>query len=179
MEKIFEQDETKAVFKPEWSLDELLQQEGVFLLKNIGHRLGIDSVDIKKRAIAIRDSGKDPYSVMGCRKIWNHWFLRMKIFAPYYEQHLKPKVKKLNPCWDANALLKQKGVFALSDVCRLIPFSNHHFRYQVKKNQHAKTQMGVWKDNQEKIYLVKMDVFAPWLETIWDPRKTRSSIHGR
>ncbi len=91
MEKLFEDDEVVRAFHPNWSAEHLLAQNGLFALKDIARCLAIHSPLVKMRARRIRDSGRCPYAVMGCRKIWTHWFVRMKVFAPYYLKHLKAK----------------------------------------------------------------------------------------
>ena len=167
-EKIFEEDAMDLVeVKTIWTADDLLAREGVFFLKDIVKILELHVPDLKKRVKSLQNSGKNPWHVLGARKIWNHWIIRMKVFAPYYRAHLKPRVRRLSGTWDANSLLSEKGIFFLTQVCRYLPFSAHQIRYQAKKRPDARQKIGVWKDDQLKTFLVDMALFAPWLKTLW------------
>ena len=166
---IFAADEMNLVeVKSIWSPEELLGKEGIFFLKDIIKVLDLDPAKVKKKAREIREQQKDPWEVMGARKIWNHWIIRMVIFAPYYRQHLISRVRSLKKDWDGNALLRQKGIFFLTEVCRLIPFSAHQIRYQAKRNPNAKIEIGVWKDGELNAFLVDMELFAPWINRLWE-----------
>ena len=95
--KVFSEDEM-ALSKVEktWDAEELLAQEGIFFLKDILNKLGLDSVKVKRRARDIEKNGRNAWEVMGVRKIWTHWVVRMKVFAPYYSDHLIPMVKAID-----------------------------------------------------------------------------------
>jgi len=150
-----------------WTREELLGKEGIFFLKDIADHLGLDSILIKKKALALREKGDSPWELMGVKKIWNHWVIRMKVFAPYYRKHLMPVYQTVAGDWDANTLLKQKGIFLLSAVCKLVPFADHQLRYQAKKNPNSKTELGIWKDKKLKMYLVDMEPFSQWIHQLW------------
>ena len=170
-EKIFEEDAMDLVeVKTIWTAAEILAMEGVFFLKDVVKVLELHVPDLKKRAHALHNSGQNPWRVMGVRKIWNHWLIRMKVFAPYYRAHLKPRVRKLSGTWNSNHLLSEKGVFFLTEVCRYLPFSAHQIRYQAKKRTDPRQTIGVWKDDKLKVFLVDMELFAPWVRTLWLPR---------
>ena len=150
------------------SRDELLRTDGVFFLKDIAAILEIDSAVIKKRARAMVEAGKSPWRVMGARKIWNHWIIRMKVFSPYYRRRLISHVRAIPPEWNGNILLGQHGIFYLTDVCRLIPFTPQQLRYQAKRNPDARTELGIWKDVELGAYLVDMGIFGPWINRVWE-----------
>lgn len=166
VEKVFEEDEMNLrEVDLNWSKDELLSKEDLFFLKDVVKVLDLDPAKVKKKA---KDLDGDPWQIMGVRKMWTHWIVRMKIFSPFYKKHLVSKVKSPDPAWDGNTLLKQKGIFFLTDVCKLIPFSTHQLRYQAKKNPNAKEEYGVWKDPKLKGFLVDMEKFGPWINSLWD-----------
>ena len=104
---------------------------------------------------------------MGARKIWSHWLIRMKVFAPYYRRHLKPRILRLEKTVDANRLLQRNGRFFLTDVCRHLPFSAHQLRYQAKNNPNAKQDYGLWKDPKLNAFIVEMEVFSQWVKRLW------------
>ncbi len=108
---------------------------------------------------------------MGVKKIWNHWVVRMSVFANYYRANLVSKVDRINPNWDGNYLLKQKGLFLLSEVSKLIPFTTHQLRYQAKKNPNAREEIGIWKDPDLRAFVVDMERFAPWIRSIWKGKR--------
>ena len=151
-----------------WTAEELLEQQGIFFLKDIVQLLGLDPLKVKRCAKEIHNKGENPWEVLGARKIWNHWIIRMTVFAPYFRRNLVSKVSRISPEWDGNTLLKQKGVYYLTDVCKLIPFSLHQLRYQAKRNPNSKKEFGIWKDEELKVFLVEMERFAPWVNSLWD-----------
>ncbi len=173
MEIIFQEDEMRLLaINPNWSREDILAKTGIVFLKDIAHALDINSLDIKQRAQKIKDCGRCPYKVMGVRKVWNHWLIRLEIFGPYYQTKLKPLYTGVDPQWDANVLLEEKGTYLLSDVCKLLPFAPHQLRYKVRQNPRAKLEYGIWKE--QRLYLVNMIVFAPWIKSQWSRLETKS-----
>ena len=168
MNPIFDPDEMNLVQAPrDWSAQKVLNHDGIFYLKDIVTTLDLDAAKLKRKVREMRAAGRNPWREMGVRKIWNHWVVRMTVFAPYYRKHLVSKVRRLEPSWDGNALLTQKGLFHLADVCKLIPFSAHQLRYQAKRRAHSRREIGVFKDAEVKGYLVDMEIFAGWILVVW------------
>lgn len=168
VECIFKDDEMRLLnVKPEWSEEELLAQEGIFFLKDVAQKLQVHSSEFKKEARMLEKDGKNPWDIMGIRKTWTHWQVRMKKFSPYYRAHRLPKIQTVEKHWDGNTLLSQTGRFYLTDVCEKIPFSTHQIRYQVRRCDNPKEEYGVWKDDQYKAYLVDMERFSSWMKRIW------------
>ena len=151
-----------------WTEPELLDQEGVFFLKNIAEILNLDSTKVKRTHRGIIEEGRDPYQVMGVKKIWNHWLVRMKVFGPYYREHIKSKFGLIPPDMDdPNEMLALPGVYALSKVTRLLPFTDAQLRYQAQKHPNPRETMGIWRDEESLTYLVDMPFFARWLKAFW------------
>lgn len=170
MEKLFADDEGQLQqIDPKWNEADMLAQEGIFFLKDVVKVLGADALKIKRKAGQIADEGKDTYAVMGIRKVWNHWLVRMAVFGPYYRKHLKSRIKRVPKDMDGNTLLQQKGLYRMSEVCRVLPFNVHQIRYQAKKNPNAKQEYGVFKDPKERLFVVDMEVFAKWVAILWRP----------
>lgn len=168
VEQIFQQDEMAlSEVNPEWTQDQLLGQKSIFYLKDIVEPLMLDPVKVKRRANELKKKGKSAWEIMGVRKMWTHWIVRMSIFAPFYKKHFQSKVKPLDPSWDGNTLLKQKGIFLLTSVCKLIPFSAHQLRYRAKTNPKADTEYGIWKEKDLNAFVVDMDIFAVWVKGLW------------
>jgi hypothetical protein len=169
VDKIFEEDEmTLSEVKPEWQPEILLSQKSIFYLKDILDILYLDPVKVKRKANEIKRKGESPWESMGVRKMWTHWIVRMSVFAPYYKKHLKSKVKPINPDWDGNTLLKQKGLFLLTSVCKLIPFSAHQLRYRAKTNPNASKEYGIWKEDDLNAFVVDMEIFSRWVKGLWN-----------
>ena len=167
-EQIFQRDEMQLVaVESHWTAEEILAIEGIFFLKDIAKALNLEPVKVKIHAKDISVRGEDPWAVMGARKVWNHWMIRMAVFAPYYRKHLISHIRKVSAEWDGNTLLRQKGLFYLTDVCRLIPFTSHQLRYQAKRHEDARKQIGIWKDDELNAFVVDMAVFAPWIARLW------------
>ncbi len=160
---LFNEDEMdlKSV-KPEWSAEDLLAQDCVFYLKDIAKVLDLETNRVKK----IASSQEDSYAVIGVRKIWRHWVVRMKVFRQFFGKHLQPFTQKVHPSWDANTLLSQEGRFLLSKVCRLIPYTLAQIRYRAKKCQNSREEMGCWKEASIGRYVVDMAVFRVWIKRI-------------
>lgn len=167
-DKIFAEDEMslRAVDRS-WTPEELVAKKGIFFLKDIIEILGLDPVKVKKHAREINRQHRNAWEVMGARKIWNHWIIRMVVFGPYYQEHLIPKVEPVSREWDGNSLLKQKGLFYLTEVCKLLPFSTHQIRYQAKKTPNSRERLGVWKHEELNSFVVDMERFAPWVTGLW------------
>ncbi len=165
VEKIFEEDEmTLREVDAGWDREDLLSRKELFFLKDVVKALDLDPAKVKKKAKEF----KDPWRDMGVRKMWTHWIVRMKVFGPFYRKHLVSKIRTPDKSWDGNTLLKQKGTFFLTEVCKYIPFSTHQLRYQAKKNPNAREEYGVWKDPKMKGFLVDMETFGPWINSLWD-----------
>ncbi|MDJ0836247.1 MAG: hypothetical protein QNK37_06990 [Acidobacteriota bacterium] len=168
-DRVFAEDEMNLIdVRADWSPEELLAVSGIFFLKDVAGILNIDSTRIKKRVRNLIEKKREPWKVMGVRKVWNHWMIRMKVFAPYYRRNFTQKTREVAPDWDGNDILKQEGLFYLTDVCKLIPCTPQQIRYQAKRRADARGEMGVWKDEGARGYVVDMAVFGPWFRSEWN-----------
>lgn len=169
VEQIFDKDEMAlSEVHGDWDAETLLKQKSIFYLKDIVDTLEIDPLKVKRRANEIQKKGRSPWEVMGVRKMWTHWIVRMTIFAPYYKKNFEPKISRIESSWDGNTLLKQKGIFLLTAVCKLIPFSAHQLRYRAKRNPQSKTEYGIWKEKDLNAFVVDMEIFSKWVKTLWE-----------
>jgi len=165
---VFHSDEMRlSGVDPDWTESDFLEKEGIFYLKDVAHKLEIPSSEIKKHALDLEKSGKSAWEIMGVRKTWTHWIVRMTVFSKYFETIAPERIRKVAPQWDANQLLAQKGKFFLSEVCDKIPFTADQIRYQARHNPHSRRDLGVWKENKHKSYLVDMVPFSAWIKRIW------------
>lgn len=168
VEVIFEPDEMSlSEVNPDWTPEELLAQKSIFYLKDILEILQLDPVKVKRKANEHIRKGGNAWERMGVRKMWTHWIVRMSVFAPYYRDHLRSKVRQIDPAWDGNLLLKQEGLFLLTSVCKLIPFSAHQLRYRAKTNPDSKKDYGIWKEKDLNAFVVDMPVFSVWVKGLW------------
>lgn len=170
MPDIFQQDEMlMRKVNSNWSSEDLLAQDGVFFLKDLVKPLNLDSMKIKRLHHELVAECNDPWETLGAKKVWSHWIVRMKVFAPYYREHLYSWVSRVDSTWDGNTLLVQDGHFYLSHVCRFIPFTSSQVRYQCKKvsTEVAREEYGVWKDDQLGKYVVHMPTFSKWITQLW------------
>ena len=167
--KIFDPDEMKLnSVDPVWTVEQLLNQDGIFFLKDVAALLDIPTLDFKNKARKIQKNGDNAWETMGLRKTWTHWQVRMKVFAPFFKQWWTcPKVDQVEDEWDANDLMAQTGMFYLNDVCRKIPFTPRQVRYQISKHEDPKNQLGVWKDPNLKSFIVDMSLFSKWIRKVW------------
>lgn len=167
--RIFEKDEMQLrSIRPEWTVDELLAEEGIFYLKDVASKLDMRLADLKKKASDLEYEGESAWETMGVRKTWSQWIVRMKKFGTFFRENAFPKIKEVDPAWNGNQLLAQKGRFYLSDVCEKIPFTARQIRYQVRRNENAREEFGVWRDEDYKAYIVEMGIFSVWLRRVWN-----------
>lgn len=163
---IFAPDELELrTVDPNWTEEDLLKQKGIFFLKDLVLPLRLDPVRLGKLAKRLQGKGGNPWEVMGLRKVWAHWIVKMIKFGPYYLEHLKLPFAQLPEEWTANDLVapNRTGIFLLTDICKKIPFSANQMRYQAKRNPKSKEEMGIWKDERLNLFLVNLAVFGPWL----------------
>lgn len=166
---VFDKDERKRInVQSDWSAETLLQQVGMAKLKDVVKILPIKRSDVQRAYNRLEKAGSNPYRVMGVRKLWNNWIVRLSVFAPYYRANLKPKFKKVDPGWDSEAFLGQTGTFLLSEVYHLTPFSAHQLRHQSLLLKDPRAVMGVYKDPDLNRYLVDIPVFRQWLKNLWE-----------
>ena len=165
---MFDQDELRLEdFDHGWSEDEMFDKDGIFYLKDVACKLRMSTAELKKKASDLEKAGESPWEVMGIRRAWTHWLVRMKKFGNYLRNTTIVHVQAVQEDWDANDLLSKKGQFYLADVCDKIPFTTHQIRYQVRRNKNAEREYGVWKDAKHKTYIVEMEVFSKWIRQIW------------
>ncbi len=168
VEQIFQADEMNlSEVNPDWTQEELLDRKSIFYLKDIVEILMLDPVKVKRKANELKKKGQNPWDLMGVRKMWTHWIVRMSVFAPYYRKHFRSKIKAIEPNWDGNTLLKQEGIFLLTAVCKLIPFSAHQLRYRAKTNPNSAEEYGIWKEPEMNAFVVDMEVFSKWIKGLW------------
>lgn len=168
VEQVFEKDEMALVeVDPDWSAEDLLSRRSIFYLKDIVDILNLDPVKVKRRANELKKKNISPWETMGVRKMWTHWIVRMSVFAKYYRKHFQSKVKQVDPDWDGNELLKQDGIFLLTAVCKLIPFSAHQLRYRAKTNPNSAKEYGIWKEKELNAFVVDMGIFSEWVKGLW------------
>ena len=157
---------------PRWTLSILLAQSGLFDLDQVAEFLELNPSHIKLAWDQIQRSGRDPWQEIGVRRLFGQWLVWMEAFSGFYLSHLhKNRIRSIPEDWDANRLITQRGVFYLSDVCKLIPFTNATLRYKATDPKIAKV-MGVRKDQVRGTYVVDMETFGPWLADFW--RKVKS-----
>jgi hypothetical protein len=170
MERIFEKDEMKVLdVNPLWDAQTALAQKGVFFLKDLTSILAFDSVMVKQEARLIIKRGESPLQVMGARKLWNQWLIKMQVFAPYYRKYFVPKYRRIDKNWSRQKLMDQgKGIFLLTEVCKLFPFTTHQLRYRAKRSKNPRKEVGVFKDEELNLFLVDLKNFVPWVKKTWD-----------
>ena len=62
IDMIFNEDEMRLLsVKPEWSEEDMLNQQGIFFLKDVALKLEIHSSEFKKEARVLEKMGKDPW----------------------------------------------------------------------------------------------------------------------
>ncbi len=160
---------------PDWSEEDLLSQDAVFYLHDVADKLEIPTAVLKRQAADLERTGGSPWDAFGLRRVLRSWVVRMGRFADHYRREKRRTVREVKRDWDANAMLAQQGLFYLADVCEKLPFSQHQMRHQARRARATGEDLGVWKDQKRKAYLVRMETFSEWLKEIWlDTSKARN-----
>ena len=163
MKGIFEVDEHRLIkVNPKWRKEAILRKKGVFLLKDIADILKIDSALVKKLHKHFAKLGKDPYTEIGVKKVLSNWYIRMKIFGPFFKNHIE-KVAISALSFSKEELLSKKSFFYIPEVCAILSIKTSIVMYQAITLGKAK-DMGVVKnpcyfDNR---YILDMRQFSLW-----------------
>ena len=144
---------------------DLLRAEGLFPLEAVTARLDIDSANLKQWAWECEKEGGSPEREIGIIRTNTGWLLHMGYFREFYHNGLRHRPRPVHPDWDANRLLRQKGRFLLTDVCRKLPFTIDQIRYRIKTASDPETEMGIIRRRNR--HLVDMEIFAKWIRGIW------------
>jgi hypothetical protein len=90
--------------------------------------------------------------------------LTVGYFGSRWKDAVRPPsgVCSVDPEWDGNQVLAQKGLFLLSDIVGLLPFSAAQIRYMA-----GRKDIGVYKDPEMKAYVVDMSAFSRWVRRVW------------
>lgn len=170
-DQVFQKEEMiKVVIPEEWGPDDaekLMKLRGIALLKDVVRILQIHTMKITKRYQQLEcakiGSG---YRIMGAKKVFSQWIVCLSIFLPYYREHLQNRMRKVQPSWDGNQLLAQRGRFFLVDVCKKLPLTAYQLRYRAKINPHSQSEYGLWKDPSLGRFIVDMEIFAAWVKAL-------------
>lgn len=130
----------------------------------------------------------------GVRKMGKHYYVFMPRFKNFLDmltgnsERLKVKriPKDLDPkkSGDGNAVIKLKGLYYLSAVCKFIPFSflESTIKHQVQKlgePDQQREQAGCWYADAHKAYVVDMQSFVPWfVRNIFRPYQATQKQKG-
>jgi hypothetical protein len=166
LEKVMEQ--KIRPLRVDMEKEALLNEEGVFRLEDVAERLGIPAARIKKHADDLESHGESPWVEMGIFTLFQVWVVAMPAFKLFYKRGGIPEnIRDVEPHWDANRLLSERGRFRLIDVCEKLPFTINQMRYQIKNNRNARLEYGVWREPKERAMIVDMEIFSKWIREIW------------
>ena len=127
--------------------------------------VGLELYEIKKRYAEVVAAGEDPLTVLGVKCEDSRWWVDPE--HPGF-QALVPRIRPVPSHWDGNDLIQQKGLYFLRDVTALLPFTGNQMRYRVQKDPHkARTEAGLFKDEETGHYVVDMERFGPWITQLW------------
>ena len=147
-----------------WTLEQLLTQQSIFYLKDIATPLRIDVKELMLRVNEIQESREKTYETMGLVKIWNHWIVRMKIFAPYYREWLM--VRRVPRDTEPKKVLTLNGTFLLKDVCDNLGIDILEVTSLVARRPKLRLKTGVRKDRVIHKWVVTMVLFRRWFKTV-------------
>jgi len=160
--------------EPSWDRETLLRQQGIFFLRDILNILDLEEIHIATIVRGQEKAGRDPWSTVGVRRIWNTWHVQMPAFALYYKRHIQPPYAQVPGEWDANAVIAAAGVYRLADICCLIPYTEHQIKAAIRSFDDPRNESGVWFEHAADVWLVDLEQFGPWLEQAWKKLKGRA-----
>jgi len=152
---------------PHWSSEELLNQQGLFFLKDVAPKLPLTSPELKQMLHELEKDGKSTWKIMGIRRRWTDWVVKMQKFKSFIKSMRYSQLRSVQEEWDANELLSKKGRFYLTDVCEKLPFSTEQLRYKVRKSENPAQEFGISKHPKNNAYVVDMEVFSTWISQFW------------
>jgi len=163
LSRIFEPDEVAIEVDPAWTREELLQKEGYFKFGHIQEKLGISCIDIHSAAKRVRSRGHSVYATIGVRSFWNNWYVRMKVFAPYYRDNIEPKQQKIPE--DLDSFLKDppKKVYILSNILQALDQPASVLRHFINIDPSPRETMGIWRNMELGKYVCYPNILIPWL----------------
>lgn len=164
---IFAEDEQLLIQKPKMSKQELLETEAMFLLSEITTILGVSSTTIVNVMKQVEKKGDRPYAVMGVIRVFEVYEVRMKVFAPFYREHLEPLTRKVAKHYNANQVLELTGTYRLTAVTEHLPFRSYQIRYRVLRSSNPREETGVFKHPFLNVYLVEFPKFSHWVKQMW------------
>jgi len=167
---LLEEDEIRSP-EPDWDRSTLLRKQGIFFLRDI-----LDILELEENQIAtiVRGqelAGRDPWSTVGVRRIWNRWHVQMPTFALYYQRHIQPPHERVPEGWDANTVIAETGVYRLTSICRLIPYAEHQIKARIRLFDDPRSESGIWFDQYADVWLVDLKQFGPLLAKAWKKLK--------
>ncbi len=156
-----------------WSPEAMLRQSGIFYLEEVVKTLDIDSGKLKGLVQDWIAADKDIWRLMGIRKMWGQWIVRMSVFAPFYQRILAPRARPIPLHWDAETLLRQNGWFFLNEVCARLSYSLHKLQVHIRKLDYPRETIGLWKDPERMSPIVDMSLFGPWMTGLLQGERER------
>ena len=158
--RILDADEILKNLSPPISPDELLDRKGLFFLAQVAEYLPLNKREVIRHA---RFLGREAYRVMGLVHLVSRWFVRMKVFAPYYRAHPELRLRRVPRDRETSALRDDTGIYRLSEITPRLPIDPKRLRHRVRRDpDQARKEMGIWKEPKLDTYLVDMTVFGSW-----------------
>ncbi len=155
------------VADPIWSSEELLDKKGVFYLKDVASKLPLSSPELKQLVHELEEEGKSTWKIMGIRRTWTDWIVKMQKFKSYIKKKKIVQLRSVEDGWDANEMLSKKGQFYLIDVCKKLPITTEQIRYKVRKSKDSLQEFGISRHPKNNAYVVDMETFSRWLSHCW------------
>lgn len=159
---LFEPDEWKTIkIDPEWSEQDLLDQEGMVELTKLLPFLKTDKSTILKHVFLYERHNHDPYKEMGLRRISRTWFVRMKVFSVHYQALLKNHYNTIPEELDQGDILKLEGRYNVEEVCERLSL-DYDLVLDDSRESHA--SKGIHKFPDAACPEVVMPKFVSWIK---------------
>jgi hypothetical protein len=167
---------------PDWTKDDLLQQNGMFRFARIKETLGLKSIDLTRLRKELDDDQK-AYQVYGFYKPFSgQYIVRMSRFRTAYKNYFSEKrvgrkrsevIHSLPAGIDANKLKDLNGVYLFSLLEDIPPFGEHleaikKLASKRSSAEEARLRMGVWREPSRK-YLMELPTFWHWFRQAMAP----------
>ncbi|MCB1053531.1 MAG: hypothetical protein H6510_16065 [Acidobacteria bacterium] len=159
--------------KKDWSQEELLDQEGIFSLKDVAKKLGTKTVVIRRQIAKLERENKDaqPWEVMGVSN-WagGTYLVDMQRFknwwkkVPKEKRYIKeqPEYQEFPKLDSIKKVFELTGVYLFEDVKSFLPIPEVSLKNSIRKSTNPESEIGVWCVG--KVFYVRMETFRTYLD---------------
>lgn len=157
---LFENDEISREIDPSWSIEDLLEHDGLFSLSKVAEHLGLDKRKIRELAREKEREGVDIYEIYGLKKIeGSQWKVLMRKFKKIYPElegrfsmnEVRENIQRLAGKLSRKAFFDLRGYYKLKEVIGqgFLPFEHREVIAYLNRLDDPRREAGAWKGPKE------------------------------